>query len=138
MAPRHVPGIPGLRLPPERRPEPTNPPPPESEPPAFPVVERGTVSVGHGKWAMTMPSVVALALIASVGGFATAWLNKPNAGDPAQIAKAIRDEMAKMKEDRAIVDAVIIKRLDGAETKLDRLQDSQDRLRERFNERFAK
>jgi len=139
---RDDPTLVGLAPPAERRPEPVNPPPPESmrptiadrasEPPA------GQVVLGKGKWSLSMPSVVALALIASVGGFATAWLNKPNAGDPAEIAKAIRDEAAKAKEERAVVDAAILKRLDGAETKLDRLQDSQDRLRERFNERFAK
>jgi hypothetical protein len=85
-----------------------------------------------------MPSVVALALIASVGGAITSWVSKPNAGDPAQIAKAIRDDMAAQKQEAAVQNAAILKRLDGVETKVDRLQDSQDRLRERFNERFAK
>lgn len=132
----NVPGIPGLKLPPERRPEPVNPPPPESIPP-LPSVEVGTVTVARGRWALTMPSVVALALIASVGGFATAWLNKPAPGDPSAIAKAIRDEMAAQKQESATQSAAILKRLDGVETKVDRLQDSQDRLRERVNDRLA-
>lgn len=128
----------GLAPPAERRPEPVNPPPPESMRPPMPSVETGVVTVGKGKWSMSMPSAVALAMIACVGGAFTAWINKPNAGDPAEIAKAIRDEAAKSAAERAITDAAILKRLDTAETKLDRLQDSQDRLRERFNERFAK
>lgn len=105
-------------------------PPPESIPP-------GEVKLGRGKWTLSMPSVVALALIASVGGFATAWLNKPSPGDPSAIAKAIRDEMAAQKQESAGQTAAILKRLDGVETKVDRLQDSQDRLRERVNDRLA-
>jgi len=128
MAPPDLPGIPTRHA---RRPEPVNPPPSESIPPA------GAVKLGRGKWAFSMPSVVALALIASVGGFATAWLNKPAPGDPSAIAKAIRDEMAAQKQESAVQTAAILKRLDGVETKVDRLQDSQDRLRERVNDRLA-
>jgi len=132
----NVPGIPGLKLP-EQRPAPVNPPPPESIRPPMPSVEVGTVTVARGRWALSMPSVVALALIASVGGFATAWLNKPSPGDPSAIAKAIRDEMAAQKQEAAVQNAAILKRLDGVETKVDRLQDSQDRLCERVNDRIA-
>jgi len=126
--------------PPERRPEPVNPPPPESSSPTMaPLsVPPEHVKLGRGKWQLSVPSAVAMALIACLGGGITAWINKPNDGDPAAIAKAIRDEMAALRSDIATQNAAIVHRLDGTETKVDRLQDSQDRLRERFNERFAK
>jgi len=101
-----------------------------SEPPPT-----GQVVLGKGKWSMSMPSAVALALIACVGGAVTAWINKPAAEDPTPALKAVRDEMAALRAELTTQNAASVHRLDGLETKVDRLQDSQDRLRERFNER---
>src|SRR6185369_3392777 len=124
---RHVPGIPGLQLPPERRPEPTNPPPPESIRPA------GEVKLGRGRWSLSMPSVVALALIASVGGFATAWLNKPNAGDPAVIIAGWRAEQDKRDATRKDVDDAITTRLGNLELEFRLQRQSIEGLRDAIN-----
>jgi len=134
---RDDPTLIGLAPPSERRPAPVNPPPSESMRPPMPSVEAGTVTLAKGKWAMSMPNTVALALIACLGGALTAWISKPNAGDPAEIAKTIRNEMLLLRQDITNAQAAITHRQDGTDTKVDRLQDSQDRLRERFNERFA-
>ena len=132
MAPPDLPGIPTRHAKAvEHRPPPANPPPPESIRPAGEVVlKRGLASV-------SIPSAVVIALLTSVTGFFVAWANKPTPGDPSTIAKTIRDEMAAQKQETATQNAAILKRLDGVETKVDRLQDSQDRLRERVNDRIA-
>lgn len=90
-----------------------------------------------GKASVSIPSVVVIALLTSMSGAAVAWLNKPPPGDPGPIIKDVRDQMAAQKRDSAIQSDAILKRLDGVETKVDRLQDSQDRLRERVNDRLA-
>ena len=158
----------GVAPPAERRPDPVNPPPPESMRP--PVADRATelpagqVVLGKGKWAMSMPNAVAMALIACLGGALTAWINKPQPGDPAQIAKAIQAatdvanaELAKQNKallDRVdgsetksarlqgAIDSLLAMRLDdrlsAVETKIDRVQQSQDALRDRVNDRLAK
>jgi hypothetical protein len=131
----------GAKPPVQHRPAVANPPPPESirPPPRATAVSApdGHVTLGKGPWSLSMPSVVALAIIASVGGFATAWINKPNAGDPAEIVKAIRLDMVSLREELTKQNAAIAHRQDATETKVDRVQDATDRLRERFNERFA-
>jgi len=129
----NVPGVPGLRLP-EHRPAPVNPPPPESIRPGQP---SGEIVLRKGKASVSIPSVVVIALLTSMSGAAVAWLNKPPPGDPGPIIKDVRDQMAAQKRDSAIQSDAILKRLDGVETKVDRLQDSQDRLRERVNDRLA-
>jgi hypothetical protein len=98
--------------------------------------ETGTVTVARGKWTLSVPSAVALALITCMGGAFAAWINKPAADDPTPALKAVRDEMAALRSELTTQSAANAHRLDGLETKVDRLQDSQDRLRERFNERL--
>jgi hypothetical protein len=95
---------------------------------------QGEVKVGKGPFNFSMPSMVAIAIVTTVGGFATSWLTKPSPGDPAQLATQIESKMAVLRQENATQSAALIGRLSGIETKVDRLQDSQDRMRERFND----
>jgi hypothetical protein len=91
------------------------------------------VTVGKGKWTLSMPSAVALALIACLGGALTAWINK---SDPGTIAKTLQQEMAKAAEDRKLYEDASTARYEGLETKVGAMKESVDSLRARFNDRF--
>lgn len=125
----------GLAPPAERRPEPVNPPPPESMRPAEPA-PTGQVVLGKGKWAMSMPSAVAMALIACLGGALTAWINKPQQAGQAEILKAIDDAAAKTAVDRKPLDDAIVKRLGDDETALQLLRLSVEALNNRVTDRL--
>jgi hypothetical protein len=84
-----------------------------------------------------MPSVVALALIASVGGFATAWLNKPNAGDPALIIASLRADMARQKAEQDTTLRALLDQVQALQTQMGLMRISQDALRDRLNDRAA-
>ena len=91
------------------------------------------VDLGKGR-SIALPQVVALALITCVGGFATAWLNKPSPGDPTVILQTVRNEIAAQRQELATRDAALDKRLTSIETQVSRLQSSQDTLRDRVND----
>jgi hypothetical protein len=116
-------------------------PHPGAEPIAYPLTQAqpeervsGEVKLGKGPFSFSMPSMVAIAIVTTVGGFATSWLTKPTPGDAVQLASQIESKMAVLKQENATLTATLIGRLNGIETKVDRLQDSQDRMRERFND----
>lgn len=81
-----------------------------------------------------MPSMVALAIVTSVGGFATAWLNKPSPTDPAEILRQVNLKIATLQEESRAQSSALMTRVGTVETKVDRIQDSEDRLKDRFNE----
>ena len=122
-----VPGIPGMRLPPkDRLPPVSNPPPHELSP--------GDVHASYGGARFTGPAWVFVALLvaALVAGNVYFASRRPPE-DPAGIARAVRDQMAAQSEQMRKLEEALTHRLDGVETKIDRLQDSQDRVRERVS-----
>lgn len=128
MSPPDYPGIPSTHA---RRPAPVNPAPPESLPPQ--------VALAHGKWRLSMTPTAALVLLAcvacaAVGYLASAARRPPD--DASRLVQDVRATMATKAEDEANFKRAIIDRLQGIETQVSRLQDSQDRLRERVNDRL--
>ncbi len=116
-------------------------PHPGAEPIAFPLdgaqpEERvsGEVKLGKGPLSFSMPSMVALAMITTVGSFATAWLTKPSQGDAAQLTAQFELKLAILRQENSALGTALMNRLSGLETKVDRLQDSQDKMIERERE----
>lgn len=128
----------GLAPPSEKRPQMANPPPPESlpPPPSLPSsVPPGQVVLGRGKWSMSMPSVVALALIASVGGFFTAWLNKPSAGDAAPLIATAIGKLDAAEEKRAAFEKAMTDRQGNVELEMRLQRQSIETIRDLMNMR---
>lgn len=137
MAPPDYPGIPGLQI---RRPRPVNPPPPESIPPPAQQVEVDHVVMSRGRWRLAMSPMAALVLLACVAcgavGYLFSYARKPPE-DPSGIVADVRNQMAAQKQSEQEFQQALIHRFEGLETQVSRLQDSQDRLRERVNDRLA-
>lgn len=134
MAPPDYPGIPGLAI----RPRPPNPPPPESLPPSGPAIRDAQVALAHGKWKLSMTPTAALVLLACVAcagmGYFAARRAPPE--DTSGIVRDVRASLSAKAQDDANFQSVMLHRLEGLETQVSRLQDSQDRLRERVNDRL--
>lgn len=107
---------------------------PATEPAEVEARATGEVKLGKGPFSFSMPSMVAMAIVTTVGGFATSWLTKPSAGDSTQLEARFKSELAVLSQENRNLNAALMQRVSGIETKVDRLQDSQDRMRERFAE----
>lgn len=154
----------GLAPPAERRPAPVNPPPPESMRPPMPsveVAEARAVTLARGKWSLSLPNAVAMALIASLGGAVVTWINKPSQGDMSPIAKDLRNKVdlteanctkqvsalsdrfntaeTKASLQQGALESIAAarpkERIEDIEARLSRLQDAHERLKDRVNER---
>lgn len=114
-----------MRLPPKQvRPPFSNQPPREAMP-------SGEVSAAYGKAHFTGPAwvFVALLIFGLVGTIV--YLATRQTEDPSGMARDVRNQLASETEAMRELREALTHRLDGLETKVDRLQDSQDRVRER-------
>lgn len=117
-----TPGIPGLPLPHKHRPAPSNPLP----------HELGTVDASYGRASFRGPAWVFVLLLVAVliaGNVYFASRRPPE--DPSGVVHDVREQMSTQTEAMRKLEQLLTHRLDGLETKVDRLQDSQDRVRER-------
>lgn len=120
-----VPGIPGMRLPPkETRPPFSNPPPRE--------IVVSEVRASYGKASFTGPGWAFIALLI-FGLLATIvyLASRRQPEDPTGIAHDVRGELSLQTEEMRKLRTSLTDRIDKLDTKVDRLQDSQDRVRER-------
>ena len=98
--------------------------------------------MSHGKWRLSMTPTAALVVFAcvacaAVGYFANA-ARHPVPEESISLIREVREQMAEQKQAQSDFREALTHRLDTLETQVSRLQDSQDRLRERFNESQAR
>jgi len=125
-----VPGIPGMRLPPrEHRPPVSNPPPREL---ADSLGDGVHASYGKARFSGPAWAFVAVLVAALIGGNIY-FASRRQPEDPTGIAHDVREQLARQTEEIRKLEEALTHRIDGIETKVDRLQDSQDRVRERVS-----
>jgi hypothetical protein len=123
-----VPGIPGMRLPPkEHRPPVSNPPPREIADSLT-----GDVHASYGAARFKGPAWVFLALlVAALIGGNIYFASRRQPEDPTGIAHDVRAELYAQTEEVRKLGASLTDRIDKLDTRLGRIEDSEDRLRQR-------